>query len=200
MRHFNGGVPAAMFAYSQQLAYLKGRSTKADYYDDCEAPKFMADILESILGAIFLDDGMNTRHIREIFHTHFLTRLDPDVDYGTTLPVMGVLSHFLQTFGCSECVLRKREDVQHATLDHKIAHRRSEPVRTVTLTLLVHETVVCRVEAESYGLAKLKLAETALERLRDPDGRPTASLTQLCTCRAKEAPTRGPAEEDEFQF
>lgn len=36
MRHFHGGIPAAMSEYSKQLAHLKQLGTKVDYYSDCD--------------------------------------------------------------------------------------------------------------------------------------------------------------------
>lgn len=180
---------------------------KRDYYLDTEPPKFFSDIIESIIGAIYLDQGMRTEAVRRLFHKCFLTRLDPDIDYSKDKPVMAVLTHLLQKSGCEMFYIKRHEHTEYPLLTHQIAHKGSVPKRTVTLTLIIHEAQICVVEAPSYGLAKLKLAEEALSALRTDQQaeRPlteiiTISLKDLCSCPPKLKKSDQHIEDEEFRF
>lgn len=209
IRHFNGGVPAAMVAYSQQLQYLKTCSSKRDYYLDCEPPKFMSDIIESIIGAIFLDSGMQTEPVRHIFHKCFLSRLDPEIDYSEEVPVMSILTHLLQKFGCEMAHIKRHDDVKMPEINERIVKKAVGPERTVTLKLYIHDHLLCAVAAPSYSLAKLKLAEDALTALKvgssaewigTQEDENFKILKQLCDCAPKVKEAEVQVEDDQFRF
>jgi dsRNA-specific ribonuclease len=158
----------------------------------------MSDILESTLGAIFLDDQMSTLEIRRIFHTHFLTRLDPDIDYASQRPAMETLIRLLQKANCTEVVMRRESNVHDFSLDHKIVHKNVQPQRFIKMFLIVHGNIVCSSSAPSHGLAKSRLAEKGIEILQQADCK---IFLELCNCtKLTKVMTEQQSVEDEFCF
>lgn len=41
MRHFNSSIPSAISAFSDELAFLRSRAAKTDYYADCDRESFL---------------------------------------------------------------------------------------------------------------------------------------------------------------
>lgn len=158
----------------------------------------MSDLLEAILGAIYLDADFHTEPIRNIFQKLFLSRLNPDVDYSSERPVMETLMRKVQASGCRQAVLKKNEVVEYRSLNHRIVHKNIQPLRVINLQLVLHETVIVAVEASSYGLAKLKLAEKALALLGTGQSN---MLHEVCSCVGSDRRSvEIDHDEDEFSF
>lgn len=138
----------------------------------------MSDIFEALLGAIFLDNQMDTRPIRSILLKHLIPRLDPQVDYARKRPVMEKIIYEVQTSGCKETHLRRCDYPLRRTFDHRIVHKHLANERSFILVLCIHGIDFCTVQATSQNLAKMQLAESIQGQFEQFK----ASLRRLCTC------------------
>ena len=154
------------------------------------------------MGAIFLDNNLNTEPIRNFLHSTMLPRLDPDIDYSREKPLMQRLDHIIQMSGCEAARIYKTDVTHHPALDYKIAHKRALAERVVTLKLVIHEEIISEVQASSTGLAKLKLAETSIAILTRENAKDArdSKVRDLCTCPPKVKVSDTKREDDEFNF
>lgn len=197
MRHFNASVANAILEYSTTLEYFRKQATKSDYYSNADPPKFMSDIVESTIGAIFLDANFDTRPTKTFFHNHVLKRLDPDIDYSKERPPMEILCKVLQKTTCNEIVILKHQMTQHQALDYKIAHKHAQPVSKYWIRLLIHDHEFATSEAATLTTAKLMLSDAALQKLTANKEEQQRIVAQYCTCVHAEKPV---LEEEEFAF
>ncbi|CAL1703381.1 unnamed protein product [Somion occarium] len=137
-----------------------------------DPPKAISDVLESVLGAVFVDSGYNfekTSVVAETVLRELLITLKPDMpkDPVSTLMVWSARS------GCRKISFRKSQS-------------RPEMRRNDCVSIIVHDfAVVGPISAANLSLAKGLASERARQVLEDPDSQ--YLLSKICDCNEKMA-------------
>ncbi|KIK99243.1 hypothetical protein PAXRUDRAFT_30619 [Paxillus rubicundulus Ve08.2h10] len=175
--HFDSYTLATVFeTYSRQLELKQKQETEAaeregrnigQYWLDVEPPKALSDIVESVIGAIYVSDGFTSDGTEEFFSRV----LKPFYDRHITLKTLShhptkILFELLQSHGCQqfELVKERCDSAQEARCDCVI--------HQITLASAVGGT------AQAAGRAASILALDALQG--DP-----GFMSRTCDCRGK---------------
>ncbi|KIJ20171.1 hypothetical protein PAXINDRAFT_126718 [Paxillus involutus ATCC 200175] len=173
--HFDSYTLATVFeTYSRQLELKQKQETEAaaregrspgQYWLDVEPPKALSDIVESIIGAIYVSDGFTSDGTEEFFSRV----LKPFYDGHITLKTLShhptkILFELLQSHGCQqfELVKERCDSAQEARCDCVI--------HQITLASAMGGT------AQAAGRAASMLALDALQG--DP-----GFMSRTCDCR-----------------
>ncbi|ORY78132.1 hypothetical protein BCR37DRAFT_112367 [Protomyces lactucae-debilis] len=187
LKQFNGGVLLALAEYATRARFQRQRKqkngTKAE--DDIAsivAPKFMSDMIESVIGAIFVDCGFRNEPINRILHNVLLPTLDLDAaaSIKAPKPAMTLLSEYFQKYPCNAAELHRDVDKDETALNAHIAVRGQHTEQKSKLTLLIHGKQLLQIVEQSLAMAKLALANEALTLLRDNQW-----MKQVCDCAEK---------------
>ncbi|KAF8897452.1 hypothetical protein BD779DRAFT_1608060 [Infundibulicybe gibba] len=150
-----------------RVAALEGRPP-GQYWLDIESPKVLSDVIESIIGALYLSDDLSSVGAEALFNNV----LKPFYDKHITLKTLShhptkTLFELFQARGCQR---------------FKIAKERIH--RTVYYHVLVHDVVLATAEETTPNLAARRASLAALDAL---DGDP-AFLNRTCDCRTQQHP------------
>lgn len=159
---------------------------EGQYWVDLKMPKVLGDIVESVLGAVFVDCGFSVARITEIFGRLVHPFLDTHVDLDRIVlhPVKCVSEH-LQVHGCSEWRLElvdereKGATVKTSTLRRLGIGRESHrdpPV--LAYRFLVHGSVIASGSGPHGEEVRKQVAVEAMRRLKTEPG----LLESLCSC------------------
>ncbi|KAI0035664.1 hypothetical protein K488DRAFT_42913 [Vararia minispora EC-137] len=156
-----------------ELAAQEGR-LPGQYWLDVDAPKILSDVVESIIGAIYISDNFNP----EGCITFYDRILKPFFDKHVTLQTLAhhptkTLFELFQTYGCQRFeMLREQVAIE------------IEPGRLVTGTqceIIVHDVVLARGEDMTSANAAKRTSIYALDALEGDAG----FMTRTCDCRAQ---------------
>ncbi|KAI6047272.1 hypothetical protein EDC04DRAFT_605999 [Pisolithus marmoratus] len=148
-----------------ELASQSGRSP-GQYWLDTESPKALSDLVESIIGALFIQDGYQLVGA-EIF---FDKVLKPFYDRHVTLKTLShhptkILSDLLQKHGC-----------QHFELVKETCDARQE----TRCDVVVHEIILASATASTAHAAGRASSVAALDALEGD----ASFMSGTCTCRS----------------
>ncbi|THH17944.1 hypothetical protein EW146_g2946 [Bondarzewia mesenterica] len=155
-------------AEEHDLAAKEGRSP-GQYWVDVEPPKALSDVVESIIGAIYISDNFSPVGV-EIF---FDNVLKPFYDTHITLKTLShhptkILFELFQAQGCQMFEMIKGQE------------RTDDKQQTTRCDVLVHDVVLASAEDITSALATKQASLRALDALEgDPD-----FMTRTCDCRA----------------
>ena len=140
-------------------------------------PKFLADMIESYIGAVFVDSEFNYHEIERFFDEHIKWFFEGVTLYDTFAnnhPVTALNHFFERNMGC---VKYRLNATQLPDAEEGMAPR-------VIATVMIHSQVICSVEHESARCAKMACASDALDMLR---GDSPAQFREKwgCDCKVK---------------
>ncbi|KAG2171419.1 hypothetical protein INT43_009080 [Umbelopsis isabellina] len=114
--HFNSKLIGAITQFAREVEIIKENGEHAgEYWSDLEIPKVLSDVVESVLGAIFVDAGFDFQVVENAFNYFMRPFIDEHVK-PETLKVhpLKTLTTGLQKIGCDGLLIRnhctKRED------------------------------------------------------------------------------------------
>ena len=150
-----------------------------DYWTNTkQPPKTLSDIVESFVGAIFVDSEFNYREVERFFDAHIRWFFEDITIYDTFAnnhPTTYLHKLLTLSFGCTEYRLMA-DEVQSVIP--------SGPP-TYVAALMVHDEIVADGEASSSKRAKVKASSTAL-KLMQGMSREEYKLTYQCDCKERE--------------
>ncbi|KAH7887826.1 hypothetical protein F5I97DRAFT_1952052 [Phlebopus sp. FC_14] len=181
--HFEShALACALESYTRQLDSRRLRESgvaaheqrdPGQYWLDLEPPKVLSDIVESVIGAIYVSDGF-TSDGAEAFYNKVLK---PFYDRNITLKTLShhptkILFELLQTHGCRQFELVKER------CDSTEETRCDEILKPVT-PVVIHEINLASATAATAHAAGRVASMSALDALEgDPD-----FMSRACDCR-----------------
>ncbi|KAK5107885.1 hypothetical protein LTR62_000595 [Meristemomyces frigidus] len=165
LRHSNSKMAHQISAYADELQEAGRVAGEArDYWTTVsDPPKCLPDIVESFVGALFLDSDCDYNTVIQFFERHVKCYFEDMAVYDTfaTNHPCTHLHNMLQTqFACSEYRLLAKE-LPPAGL-HESEGLRKEVVAAV----MVHEEVVAWSKGKSARYARLRAAQKAIDALQ----------------------------------
>lgn len=142
-----------------------GSPMRQDYWTPLDPPKALADVLEAVVGAMFVDAGYDYRVVQAFFTRHvqpFFADMDLYETFGRNHPITVLAKRLGEEFGCRMWSLPFAE----------VPCAAEEGARAVTgvdycYGLMVHGRVVVHKTSESMRYGKPALARKALKLLED---------------------------------
>ncbi|GKT45594.1 dicer-like protein 1 [Colletotrichum spaethianum] len=153
---------------AKQDATADGTFSKAYWIHVKHAPKYLADVVEACIGALFVDSGYDYSQVRAFFDAHirpFFTDMVLYDSFASHHPVTN-LSHILQDkFGCQEWRLMVREVAPTVEEGGAAAITGSR----ILCGVMLHGHICFHATAASGRYAKIAAAKRAIEKLEDTD-------------------------------
>ncbi|KIJ56735.1 hypothetical protein M422DRAFT_57385 [Sphaerobolus stellatus SS14] len=138
------------------------------YWVDIEQPKVLSDVLESVMGAIYVSDNFSPEGVEAFFDNI----LRPFFDRHITLKTLShhptkILFELFQSRGCQEFEISKSTDPQRPGV--------------AICDVIIHDIILARGEDQTTQFAARKASFFALDALDgDPD-----FMARYCSCRAQ---------------
>ncbi|KAJ9078333.1 Dicer-like protein 1 [Entomophthora muscae] len=177
--HFSNKLMHAMEDFMHVMANLRSQweeakegAPKGEYWFDINAPKVISDVLEAVIGAVFVDSGFNfdapyaifTKFIQPLYDNHIAPNM---VIVHPTIQ----LTRFIHRFGCQklEIVCTSLDDEEKLT---------RPPEDHVTCTIKVHGHALVTHSRRVVKAARKYAAQDFLDLIK---ANPKA-LHPLCQC------------------
>ncbi|KAF9375586.1 Dicer-like protein 1 [Podila verticillata] len=184
---------------------------EAEYWVDLKMPKVLSDIVESMLGAVFVDCGFNVARVTQVFEHLVWPFLEKHVNLDNiVIHPMKALTEYLQMVqGCSDSRMEQvgetregeeggetgkgeeesREPVVKPSMLRRLGLGREghRDLPALTYRFVVHGNVVASRGGEQREEERKQVAMEALWRLKTEPG----LLETLCSCPKRKKQGRG---------
>lgn len=190
--HFSNDMTSQVAEYVECLnsarveAELEARETGANVAQDywlrvSQAPKFLSDVVEAYVGALFVDSKYDYGRVREFFELHvrpFFTDMALYDSFASRHPVTSLAHAMQDDFGCREWRLLVSEVPR--TVEEAGAQALS--ATEVVCGFMVHGKVSVHAKSTSGRYAKIAAAKMAMEKLVGLDGVDEFRREFSCDC------------------
>lgn len=191
----NASVPGQISAFEAKLQYLQEKQkaetpssdsspnppSHAHWTQATKPPKLLADVMEALLGAMFVDSGYDYTVITRFFARFvqpYLDTMDLTAALGPGHVVTEAAHHLQEELGCR----RWRFCVSEVPCESG-AGRAALTETDCVCAMVVHGQVAWHAKGSSGTEAKSRVARMALEAVRDLD-RATYQREMRCDCAA----------------
>lgn len=169
-------IASSIQAYSELLdsarkadevrSKIEGR-LPGQYWVDIEQPKVLSDVLESVMGAIYVSDNFSPEGVEAFFDS----LLKPFFDQHITLKTLShhptkILFELFQSRGCQEFLIDKHAD--------------PETPGVVTCDVVCHDIILASAEDPTAQFAARKASFLALDALEGD----AEFMSRICSCRS----------------
>ena len=180
LRYISAAIERQNREYVMELEEAETAADGArDYWTNtAQPPKALSDIVESFVGAIFVDSKYDYKEVERFFDAHIRWFFEDMTIYDTFAnnhPTTYLHKLLTLSFGCAEYRLMASE------IESVIPGGSS----TSVAALMIHDEVVADGEASSSKQAKVKASSSAL-KLMQGISRDEYRLTYRCDCKEKE--------------
>ncbi|KAH6692388.1 RNase3 domain-containing protein [Plectosphaerella plurivora] len=202
--HFSNDMASQLKEYVDSLSLARDEAaeeakTTGEFFPNYwlnvpQPPKFLADVLEAYIGAIFVDSQYDYSQVQRFFEAHirpFFTDMALYDSFAGKHPVTSLGHRMQMTHGCRDWRLLVSE--VPATVEE--AGARAVSASMVICGFMVHGKVLLHAKSESGRYAKIATAKKALAMLDTLKTPEMFAETSGCDCKAEEV--RG-AEEIDF--
>ncbi|CAG8495182.1 4853_t:CDS:2 [Diversispora eburnea] len=165
--HFSAKLMSGITTFIKQVNEIRERGEAiGEYWSDLDVPKVMSDVIESMLGAVFVDAEFNPEAPLKVFEKWVEPVLNKHVT-PDTLKVHPVkkLTEKMQKEGCNEFLIRN-----HTT--------GSIDVDSQSCTIFIHEKPAAHGSSNNIRAARKIAAQEVLERLENEPN----YLESICIC------------------
>ncbi|KAF9181463.1 Dicer-like protein 1 [Haplosporangium sp. Z 767] len=168
---------------------LEDKELTGEYWMDITMPKVLGDVVESTLGAVFVDSGFDFEVITDLFTRLIRPFLDKHVNFESIcIHPTKVLIESLQSKGCYRFDFEHVGTAPAVAGANRILRRLAQGLDSDKLIVhfKIHDKVVATVTgARTLDYLRKEVALAVMEKLRnDP-----LLLSELCTCtRKRQAP------------
>ncbi|CAG8559865.1 22395_t:CDS:2 [Racocetra persica] len=162
--HFSSKLTGGITEFVNAVNELREKNEAVgEYWSELDVPKVMSDVVESMMGAIFVDSEFDPAALQNVFDKWIKPILTEHVT-PETLKVHPVkkLTEYMQKEGCLELLLRNHT---------------SEESDTQQCTIFIHETPVAHASSTNIRSARKLAAQEILDKIDDPK-----FLDNICTC------------------
>ncbi|KAH9947264.1 hypothetical protein B0H21DRAFT_345297 [Amylocystis lapponica] len=172
VQHVSSDLAASIRIYAEGIKARRKQEHKlaeqekrqpCQYWLDIEPPKVLSDVVESIIGALYVSDDYSDAGAQTFFDNVLKSFYDQHIRLQTlSLHPNATLFNWLQAEGCQQ-------------------HRLSKEVgQTIRYDMLVHDVILASASDINTAVAMRRASMCALDALEgDPD-----FLTRTCDCRA----------------
>ncbi|CAO3607529.1 unnamed protein product [Mucor fragilis] len=178
--HYSGKLIRAIEYFVREVEETKAKGEAVgEYWVDFNIPKVLSDVVESMLGATFVDAGFRLEAVEELFAKWFLPILNNHVtpELIKFHPLRKLITD-LQRFGCDRFMLR----------NHGSGETGPESQKCV---IFLHDKPLATGSDWNIKTARRHAATKASQRLEDEPG----LLESICNCRVSMI-NRGLIEDD----
>lgn len=179
LRHNSSTIENQIMEYATDLLEAEAKSGGArNFWTDVkDPPKCLPDIVESYVGAMFIDSDFNYGEVQRFFNSHIKWYFEDMRIYDTFAnnhPITRLHNTLDRNFGCQD----------YRLMTDEIPTGDARPPIVVS-GLMAHETVVAYARGKSHRYVKMRAAVKAQEEL---DGLPTYEFRKRygCDCHLKE--------------
>ncbi|RUS21801.1 hypothetical protein BC937DRAFT_91393 [Endogone sp. FLAS-F59071] len=165
--HFSAKLVGAITQFATAVAKMRERGEcTGEYWSELDVPKVLSDVVESMLGAVFVDSGFQIEAVQQVFAKWVEPMLDNHVT-PETLKVhpLKTLTTRIQQNGCEGLLLR----------NHTSSDTDSE---SQTCTIFIHDHPITRASSNSIRVAR-KLAAAQANTILDEK---PEYLKSVCNC------------------
>ncbi|EKM59649.1 uncharacterized protein PHACADRAFT_114689 [Phanerochaete carnosa HHB-10118-sp] len=188
VRYCSKEIMSAVKLYVQKIFTLRDqeyRDAEAEsrlpnqFWLEVDAPKPLADLVEAIVGAIYVSDRFGTQGVKTFFQKVLRPFYDRHIRLHTLAPHPGTsLFEFLQAEGCQQHAMRK------TNLGKEV---RSEVV--------IHDIVLASAAEPTSNLSVRKAALAALDALASDPG----LIARTCDCKTQKVGSQGKKTQKKMQ-
>ncbi|KAH8425375.1 ribonuclease III domain-containing protein [Aspergillus melleus] len=180
LKHFSNPLQSQITHYAEEIQTAENESEGAvDYWIlTKDPPKCLPDMVESYLGAAFVDSSFNFEVIEEFFQRYIKPYFQDMTIYDTFAnkhPTTFLHNRLTNEFGCTNYCLKAGE----------IPSVDGSPVG-VLAAVIIHDAVIAEGTASSGRYAKIKASEKALGVL-EHTGASEFRAKYRCDCRATDS-------------
>ena len=182
----------------EQLCDAK-RTNAIDFWTELSnAPKFLSDIVESYVGAVFVDSGFDYSEVQKFFDNHVYWYFSDVAIYDSfakkhpTTELQKLLSNQFN------CLVYRLSTYDHYRQDQTegieqsdepaailLASKAQKANPKVTAGIVIHDTLVQSVDRESGKCAKIAVCKLVLDKIRDLTREEFRSMFR-CHCRSED--------------
>ncbi|KAF1798735.1 dsRNA-specific ribonuclease III dicer [Mucor lusitanicus] len=161
IRHFSTTFPSAVKQFQELV--VASQDEKGEYWLNFNPPKVLSDVVESLIGAVFVDAGFNLDPVLGLFDRLLKPLLDDHISIEAMQQhPLGKLKCMVQEFGCKQCETR---NVYSATLGQ-------------CCVVFIHGQAFASGSGVNTKEARKEAAAKACQRIQDnPD-----EFIAKCTC------------------
>ncbi|GAN10589.1 dicer-like protein 1 [Mucor ambiguus] len=161
IRHFSMAFPSAVERFQELV--VANHDEKGEYWLNFNPPKVLSDVIESLIGAVFVDAGFDLDPVKSLFDRLLKPLLDDHISMETIQQhPLGKLKCMVQKFGCTQCETR---NVYSKTLDQ-------------CCVVFIHGQAFSSGSGVNTREARKEAATKACQRIQDnPD-----EFIAKCTC------------------
>ncbi|KAF9349509.1 Dicer-like protein 1 [Mortierella sp. NVP85] len=192
LNHFS---PALVGAIARTVVLIEDKKDKSpnktlenEYWSDIMMPKVLGDLVESVLGAVFVDSGFDVHVVTDLFMRLIRPFLDKHVGFNSiVLHPNKVLIERLQANGCTSFGFKNEECTASASspifrrlgLGRPQHQQQSSEGNTITKChFLIHGKIMATSSGEHLEEVRKEVALATLTKLNeDPE-----LFTNLCVC------------------
>ncbi|CEG78493.1 Putative Dicer-2 protein [Rhizopus microsporus] len=166
--HYSGRLVRSIETLEQEVDDMKkGGRVEGEYWRNLNIPKVLSDVVESMLGAVFVDAEFDLEPCSRLFEKWFVPLFNEHVTPELIrIHPMRKLLTYLQNFGCESFMLR----------NHTTGSTGSESQKCV---MFLHDKPLACGADWNIKVARRHAAEKAYERLIDEP----ELLETVCNCR-----------------
>ncbi|KAG0334359.1 hypothetical protein BG000_008399 [Podila horticola] len=193
--HSSGALPGEIERAIVAIETIKGQSAKGElegeYWIDIKMPKVLGDLVESTIGAVFVDCGFDFGTISALFERLIRPFLDKHVNLDSIVihPTKALLE-YLQSKGCNDSRFDREEPTiacgggasgAYSTLRRLGLGHGQRVGPTLECRFLVHGSLVASAKGINMDELRKEVAVETMHRLKkEPE-----LLELLCTCPRK---------------
>ncbi|CAG8634049.1 16813_t:CDS:2 [Funneliformis mosseae] len=167
--HFSPKLMAGMTDFVNIVDGMRNKGEAVgEYWSDLDVPKVMSDVVESMLGAVFVDSEFDPAAPQRLFDIWIKPILDVHVT-PETLKVHPVkkLTEYMQKIGCTSLLLR----------NHTSEEKETESQRC---TIFIHDSPVSHGKSNNIRAARKIAAQAVYDKIENEPG----YLESVCSCSA----------------
>ncbi|KAF9981623.1 Dicer-like protein 1 [Modicella reniformis] len=195
-KYLNHYSPALVGAIARTIVLLEEKKEVSptqelehEYWSDMNMPKVLGDLVESTLGAVFVDSGFDFEVVTDLFSRLIRPFLDKYVNLSNiVLHPTKMLIELLQAKGCSLFSFKLEDRSAQVSTGTKMLRKLGLGLRPLQLMedednaskchFKIHDRIMATVTGEDSDDLKKQVAIAALAKLNsDP-----SLLASLCTC------------------
>lgn len=105
IRHFSTAFSSVMEQFQQLV--IESQNEQGEYWLDFNPPKILSDVVESLIGAVFVDAEFDLDPVEKLFNRLLKPPLDEHISIDTIKAhPLSKLMCTVQEFGCKQCEIR----------------------------------------------------------------------------------------------
>ncbi|KAF9207251.1 Dicer-like protein 1 [Haplosporangium sp. Z 27] len=187
----NPAIERAMMSIEQKRSKSATRSLDGEYWNDISMPKVLGDLVESTLGAVFVDSGFNFDVVKDLFWRLIRPFLDDHVNFESIIIHPNkLLLEGLQAAGCNNFRFENispqgdKIDVLRKLGLGRTSQQKDENNTTLKCNFWIHDEIVSTATGDYIDDLRKEVSIETLAKIKSDPG----LLSRLCDCPKRRGP------------